>query len=151
MMFQASDATVLTGLTPHQLREWCGRSRRGILPADVLPGGPGRNALYSWQTLLTLRLLLSLQKGFGVELTKYAQAAVELRAQLQGISFPSLWPVSAVFQTHLTVDLSTNPAELLKQGGLALPLAPHLTVLATALSLPIDKQLSLLPPMAVQK
>lgn len=151
MFVQSADAVALSGLSQHQLREWCGRGRRGILPADVLPGGPGRHALYSWQTLLTLRLLLKLHSEFGVEIGKLAGVAGDLRTKLQGVSFPSLWSLAAVFPSSTAVELTSTPESIMRSGGIILPLEPHLTVLAGALALPVDEQLPLLPPMALSR
>lgn len=150
-MFQASDAVRLTGLTQNQLREWCGRGRRGILEPDVSPAGPGRHAMYAWQTLLTLRLLLVLHVRFGVEISQLANVAKSLRIWLKGTSFPALWPLWAVMADSKTIKLTADPKDVVADGGIVLPLRPHLEVLATAISLPNDEQLPLLPPMAVSR
>ncbi|OJY92678.1 MAG: hypothetical protein BGP25_10315 [Lysobacterales bacterium 63-13] len=150
-MFQASDATRLTGLTRNQLREWCGSGRRGILEPDVSPAGPGRHAMYAWQTLLTLRLLLVLHARFGVEIGQLADVAKTLRIRLKGTSFPALWPLRAAMVDSQTIELTTHPEDVIADGGIVLPLRPHLEVLATAMSLPVDEQLPLLPPMAVSR
>lgn len=150
-MFQASDAARLTGLTRNQLREWCGRGRRGILEPDVSPAGPGRHAMYAWQTLLTLRLLLVLHARFGVEISQLADVVKTLRIRLKGTSFPALWPLWAVLVDSKTIELTANPDDVIADGAIVLPLRPHLEVLATAMSLPVDEQLPLLPPMAVSR
>lgn len=150
-MFQASDAIRLTGLTRNQLREWCGRSRRGILEPDVSPGGPGRHAMYAWQTLLTLRLLLVLHERFGVEIGQLSTMAKTLRARLTGTSFPALWPLWAAMVDSHTIELTSSPEHVINSGGIVLPLRPHLEVLASEMSLPVDEQLPLLPPMAVSR
>lgn len=150
-MFQASDAIQLTGLTKNQLREWCGRGRRGILEPDVSPAGPGRHAMYAWQTLLTLRLLLELHARFGIEISKLSDVAKTLRAWLKGTSFPTLWPVWVVIANSETIELTAHPEKFVANGGIALPLRPHLEALAAAMSLPADEQLPLLPPMAVSR
>ena len=64
-LIQMSDAAKLSGVTVHQLKEWC--ARRDILPPDVPGSGRGRHALYSWQTVLAVRLLHELHQRFGVE------------------------------------------------------------------------------------
>ena len=150
-MFQASDAMRLTGLTRNQLREWCGRGRRGILEPDVGPAGPGRHAMYAWQTLLTLRLLLVLHARFGVEISQLVDVAKTLRTRLKGTSFPALWPLWAAMADSQTIELTAHPVDVLADGCIALPLRPHLEVLATAMSRPVDEQLPLLPPMAVSR
>jgi len=150
-MFQASDAMRLTGLTRNQLREWCGRGRRGILEPDVSPAGSGRHAMYAWQTLLILRLLLVLHARFGVEISQLVDVAKTLRILLKGVSFPVLWPLWTVMANSQTIELTAHPEDVLTDGGIVLPLRPHLEVLATAMSLPVDGQLPLLPPMAVSR
>lgn len=150
-MFQASDAVRLTGLTRNQLREWCGRGRRGILEPDVSAGGPGRHAMYAWQTLLTLRLLLILHTRFGVQICQLADAAKSFQLLLRGTSFPALWSLSATLVDLRAIELTAHPEDNVVDGAIVLPLRPHLEVLATAISLPVDEQLPLLPPMAVSR
>ena len=149
-LFQTADVIALTGLTKSQLREWTGRGRRELLCPDVEPDGPGRHALFSWQTLLVLRVLLVLHRDFAAEVGAWAPAAQQLRAQLERVSFPSLWRMSAFFPSRETVIL-TEDVSGTERGGFIVPLEPHLTVLATKLSMPRPDQLSLFPPMAVSR
>jgi hypothetical protein len=44
-MMQSGDGARRSGLTPHQLREWCGR--RGVVIPDVPPAGRGHLALFA--------------------------------------------------------------------------------------------------------
>lgn len=148
--FQSADALKATGLTRSQLREWTGRGRRELIPPDVRPDGPGRHALYAWQTLLVLRLLLVLHNDFAAEVGAWAPAAENLREKLDTASFPRLWHSSVFFpnrQTALLVDDVSKIAD----SGLILPLEPQLIVLASRLSLPRPDQLSLFPVMAVSR
>lgn len=147
-LFQAADALDVTGLTRNQLREWTGRGRRELISPDVDPNGPGRHALYAWQTLLVLRLLLVLHNDFATEVGAWAPAAKNLRMKLNRVSFPSLWHFSVFFPNRQTALLVGDVAEI-SGAGVILPLEPHLTALATKLSLPRPDQLSLFPPMAV--
>lgn len=149
-LFQSADALEVTGLTRSQLREWTGRGRRELISPDVSPDGPGRPALYAWQTLLVLRLLLVLHNEFAAEVGAWAPAAENLREKLDSASFPHLWYLSVFFpnrQTALLVDDVSN----IGQSGLLLPLESHLIVLASKLSLPRPDQLSLFPLMAVAR
>jgi len=107
--------------------------------------------MYAWQTLLTLRLLLVLHARFGVEIGQLADVAKTLRIRLKGTSFPALWPLRAAMVDSQTIELTTHPEDVIADGGIVLPLRPHLEVLATAMSLPVDEQLPLLPPMAVSR
>ena len=146
--FQSADALKATGLTRSQLREWTGRGRRGIISPDVGPNGPGRHALYAWQTLLVLRLLLLLHTEYAAEIGAWAPAAKNLRKKLDSTSFPSLWNVS-VFFPSLHTALLVDDISKINQSGLILPLEPQLTVLASKLSLPRPDQLSLFLPVAM--
>ena len=149
-LFQTADVIVLTGLTKSQLREWTGRGRRELLCPDVEPDGPGRHALFSWQTILTLRVLLVLHRDYAAEVAAWAPAAQQLRLQLERVSFPSLWGISAFFPNRETVVLTEN-APNAEHGGFLVPLESHLVVLATKLALPRPDQLSLFPLMAVSR
>ncbi|MCF5097152.1 MerR family transcriptional regulator, partial [Pseudomonas gessardii] len=66
-LIKAAAVQALTGLTSDQLREWT--SRRHLIVPDEKPSGPGSRALYSWQTVLLLRLAVVLREKFHVELT----------------------------------------------------------------------------------
>src|ERR1700723_3289720 len=94
-LVQASDAARLSGLTSHQLREWCGR--RSVVSPDVPAAGRGRHALFSWQTIIALRILNELHGRFGVEVSAWRQAIARCQELLRGRAFPSLWGASIVF------------------------------------------------------
>ena len=147
-LFQSADVLEVTGLTRSQLREWTGRGRRELLSPDVGPGGPGRHALFSWQTLLVLRLLLVLHSEFAAEVGAWAPAAKDLRDKLNSTSFPSLWHLSVFFPNRHTALLVDDVSKI-GHSGLILPLEPHLTVISSKLSPPPPDQLSLFLPMAV--
>ena len=149
-LFQSADALEVTGLTRSQLREWTGRGRRELISPDVGPDGPGRHALYAWQTLLVLRLLLVLHNEFAAEVGAWAPAAKNLREKLDGASFPTLWHLSVFFPNRYTALLVDDVSKI-GHTGLILPLESHLTALASKLSLPRPDQLSLFLPMAVSR
>ena len=149
-LFQAADTLALTGLTRSQLREWSGRGRRHLVSPDVEPEGPGRHALYAWQTILVLRLLNTLHSEFAMEVGSWAPAMTDLRHKLDRISFPSLWRSIVHFPNRGHADLLIAMSEVPPEGGIVLPLNPHLAILATKLSLPPPDQLPLFPAMAVQ-
>ena len=149
-LFQSADVLVLTGLTKSQLREWTGRGRRELLHPDVEPDGPGRHALFSWQTVLVLRVLLVLHRDFAAEVGAWAPAAQQLRGRLEHLPFFNLWRLRAVFPSTTHVILTENIAEV-GAGGIVVPLEPHLEALATQLSLPRPDQLPLFPTMAVTR
>ena len=150
-LFQSADVLVLTGLTKSQLREWTGRGRRELLHPDVEPDGPGRHALFAWQTVLVLRVLLGLHRDFAAEVGAWAPAAQQLRTKLETIPFLNLWRVLAIFPDTNAVILTENITEAAAGGGIVVPLEPHVAVLATKLSLPRPNQLPLFPTMAVRR
>ena len=148
-LFQAADTLALTGLTRSQLREWSGRGRRNLVSPDVEPEGPGRHALYAWQTVLVLRLLNTLHTEFSMEVGSWAPAMLNLRDKLDRVSFPSLRRSIVHFPNRERADLLLAMSEVPAEGGIVLPLDPHLAVLATKLSIPPPDQLPLFPALAV--
>ena len=149
-LFQSADALEVTGLTRNQLREWTGRGRRELISPDIGPDGPGRHALYAWQTLLVLRLLLVLHNEFAAEVGAWAPAAKNLREKLDGASFPTLWHLSVFFPNRRTALLVDDVSKI-GHTGLILPLQSHLTILSSKLSLPPPNQISLFLPLAVSR
>lgn len=147
-LMQAADASRLAGVTPHQLREWC--ARRQIVAADVPGAGRGRHALFSWQTVLTLRLLRELNERFGAEVGAWKGAVGEFRKLVNGRFFPGLWNTVVVFpdrdHARLLDDLSVSAEALL-----ILPLAPHLEVIAQDFGLPHELQLPLFSAVGLRR
>lgn len=150
-LFQAADVIDLTGLTRSQLREWSSRDRRNLVLADVEPEGPGRHALYTWQTILVLRLLRTLHTDFAVEVGAWALGMNRLRASLEKTSFPNLWGSFVHFQSRDNPELTNMVVGGPVSGGVFLPLDPHLLVVATKLSLPPPDQLPLFPAVRVRQ
>lgn len=147
-LVQHSDAARLSGLTLSQMREWCGR--RGIITPDVPPGGRGRHAMYSWQTILTLKILKELREEFGVEIGAWGGAITSCQRQLQHRSFPSLWGLGFVFKSMHEAELASDLLSQRVVSWLYVPLDPHLTVLAGNLALPSGMQLPLFPALKVR-
>lgn len=87
-MIPAGRVQSLTGLTANQLREWS--HRRDLVPPDVDGCGPGRPALYSWQTVLVLRITVVLREGFRIELQAHKDLLHALRDLFSGVPFPTL-------------------------------------------------------------
>lgn len=147
-LIQAADASRLTGLTPHQLREWC--ARRAILLPDVPGEGRGRHALFSWQTVLALRLLRELHERFGAEVGAWKGALEQCRSLLKGRSFPALWTTSVVFTDRHHAYL--NDERDFPEGALlVLPLEPHLQAIAEDFSFPPQAQFPLFPAVALRR
>jgi hypothetical protein len=133
-MVQLADAIALSGLTGHQLREWCGR--RAVVVPDVPPGGRGRHALYSWQTILALRVLKEVHDTFGAEVSSWRGGIAGLQEKLKGRSFPSLWGGSVAFLSRHEAVLVSPTAQPFDGACLLIPLDPHLEVLASGLAMP---------------
>ena len=145
---QAADASRLAGVTPHQLREWC--ARRQIIAADVPGAGRGRHALFSWQTVLTLRLLCELHERFGAEVGAWKGALGEFRELVNGRFFPGLWSTLVAFSDRDHARL-IDDRSVLSDALLMLPLAPHLEVIAQAFTLPPEPQLQLFPAVRLRQ
>src|ERR1035438_2807585 len=97
-LFQSSEAIRLSDLTAHQLREW--RGRRAVVVPDVPASGRGRHALFSWQTVLSLRVLNELHNRFGVEVAAWRLAIAACQELLRTRSFPSLWGALIMFPSR---------------------------------------------------
>lgn len=148
-LVQASEASRLSGLTPHQLREWCGR--RAVVTADVPPAGRGHLALFSWQTILVLRILNEVHQRYSVEISGWRPAIAQLQTLLKGSSFPSLWGAVAVFPSAKQALLKMEGESYVGDEYLAVSLNRHLEALATPSQLPVEAQLPLFPPFAVRR
>lgn len=149
VLYQASDTLALTGLTKSQLREWC--SVRNLLPPDVLPSGPGRHALFTWQTALALRVLKAVRDDWAGEVASWAPSLRKFRKGLDQVPFPALWGTAVAFDQQRTPSIVRLPLTVDELGALIMPLDPHLTVLARSLALPPPDQLHLFPAMAVAR
>lgn len=147
-LMQAADASRLAGLTAHQLREWC--SRRGIVAPDVPGAGRGRHALFSWQTVLTLRLLRELNERFGAEVGAWKGGLAEFRTLVRTRSFPGLWSTAVAFPDHDHARL-IDDRSISTEALLVLPLAPHLQAIAEDFALPPEPQLPLFPAVGLRR
>lgn len=129
------DAVRLTGLSTEQLREWT--SRRALIVADIKPKGHGSPAQYSWQTILLLRLAVSLREKFKLELQAHQSLFASLSEGLRQTSFLSLWGNSLLLQggdvwkLDDAVELSALDSDVI-----ILKLDPHLHALSIGFSLP---------------
>lgn len=130
-MIPAGQVQKLTGLTANQLREWS--HRRDLVPPDVQARGPGRPALYSWQTVLLLRVAVVLRERFKIELQAHKELLHALHDLFSGMPFPALRGCVLALR-------AMERGELLSEGTarvsgsdpdtLFLRLDPHLDVLA---------------------
>lgn len=147
-LVQQSDALRLSGLTVNQMREWCGR--RGIVVPDVPATGRGRHALYSWQTVLALRILKELRDEFSIEVNAWGASVATCQRLLRRRSFPSLWGMAFVFQNSSDAELIADEERAPGTNRLYTPLNPHLGALAQEYALPEMTQLPLFAALQVR-
>ena len=120
----------LTGLSPSQLREWT--SRRGIIPADQPARGRGEHAQYAWNTVLVLRILMELKRTFSIEISAWAALGTCLRDSLAGTSPIALYGKHVLVRGN-TFEIVGSPEGSPGGATIAIPLDPHLEVLAIGL------------------
>ncbi|MCU4181775.1 helix-turn-helix domain-containing protein [Bosea sp. BH3] len=146
------EAIRLTGLSTATLREWT--SRRALIPADVPPKNQGSPARYGWQTILLLRLAVTLRDRFHLELQAHRGLFADLKLGLARASFIALWGKALVLQGGDRWSLldEGNPASL-HEDGIVIRLQTHLEALSCgfAFSGPTSPpgQLELFPGQAV--
>lgn len=148
-LVQASDAIRLSGLTENQLREWCGR--RAVVVPDVPAAGRGRHALFSWQTILSLRVLNDLQDRFGVEVVAWRKAIARCQELFRQSSFPSLWGASIAFPNSNDAMLARDSEKSELGAYVLIPLDPHLRALALDDAAPPELQLPLFAAVKVRR
>ena len=139
ILIPAGQVQKLTGLTTNQLREWS--HRRGLILPDIEAEGPGRPALYSWQTVLLLRLAAVLRQKFKIELQAHKVLLHALHDLLSGASFPALR--GSVLALRAMEQCEMLPEGFVRVGKddldtLFLRLDPHLDVLEAQFA-PQDK------------
>jgi hypothetical protein len=128
------EASILTGLSTHQLREWT--SRRALIPADIKPSGHGSPAKYFWQTILLLRIAVILRERFRVELQANRNLFGSLRTKFRRSSFFELWDKSLIIYGGDRWRLADSfAADTLGEDAITVRLRPHLEVLAVGFAL----------------
>lgn len=148
------DATVLTGLSTATLREWT--SRRALIPADVPPKGKGSPAGFTWQTILLLRIAVTLRDKFHLELQPHRTLFASLKTGLRRTSFLALWGKALALQGGdgwtLIEEAEAPP---LNEDTVIIRLQPHLEALSVGLALPRPTpspgQLELFPARSVDE
>jgi hypothetical protein len=143
---------VLTGLSTTTLREWT--SRRALIPADVPPRTQGSPAKYNWQTILLLRLAVTMRDRFHLELQAHRGLFGSLRAALRQKSFIALWDQALALHGGDDWALVDEANSLpLRDDTLIIRLNPHLLVLSEGFALPNPAravgQLNLFPATAL--
>jgi hypothetical protein len=93
-------------------------------------------ALFSWQTILALRVLNEVHQKYSVEVSGWRSSIAELQALLKGRSFPSLWGASAVFPNAGEAMLKLDGEPFSRDACLSVGLNRHLEVLSPSPRLP---------------
>ena len=88
LLVTTSVASQLTGLSTEMLREWT--IRRALIPADLPSKVKGSPAKFSWRTIWTLRIAVSLRQRFNLELQAHKASCWRLRGELETKSFDTL-------------------------------------------------------------
>lgn len=118
---------------------------------DIPAAGRGRHALFSWQTILALRILNDLHGQFAVEIVAWRDAMAQCQQLLHGKAFPSLWGMTIIFLDKRTVTMATKWDDRGSVPALVVPLDPHLRTLASHSSAPSELQLPLFAALVVQR
>ncbi|MDO8287449.1 MAG: hypothetical protein Q7T69_20790 [Rhodoferax sp.] len=124
----------MTDLSVEKLREWT--SRRALIPADVPPAGRGSPARFSWQTILVLRLAITLRERFHLQLQAHASLLRDLRSHLATTSFIALWDKLLVVQgPDRWALIDEGAAEAIRDDSLIVHLDPHLKLISSGFGL----------------
>lgn len=129
------DACRITGLSTIKLREWT--SRRALIPADIPPKSKGSPAQFSWQTILLLRIAVTLRDRMHLELQAHRQVLTGLHKSLRATSFISLWGKSlAITPDQRWSWINDSDFGEVKADTILVRLSPHLETLSEDLALP---------------
>ena len=148
MFVQASEAARLTGLTEHQIKEWC--VRRSLLPPEVRPGGRGRHAMFGWRSLLALRILREIHIKFGGTVSHWGPILAQWCDSIAAKPFHSLYGHLIIFEEK-TVRITRTTPNASSGPFLALPLDNHLAALACGGIPSSEDQRPLLKPHLVTR
>jgi hypothetical protein len=149
-LIRSREVLPLTGLTADQLREWT--VRRRLIQPDVPAQKRGREAKFSWQTVLLLRLAVVLRTRFHVELQAHRDLLTLARDLLDNASFPGLWEGTlAIYGLQRCELLSTRAFLLPDEDAILLRLNPHLEAISKGFGLPEPvSQLPLFPAVSIR-
>jgi hypothetical protein len=144
-------ASHLTGLSIHKLREWT--SRRALIPADVPPKSKGSPARYTWQTILILRLAVTLRDRFHLELQAHKTLFESLKTGLRHTSLSGLsGKTLALYGEDRWNLIEGTRRDQLADEMVLIRLNPHLRVLAASFAFPntfaTPSQIELFPVQA---
>jgi hypothetical protein len=122
-----------------------------VVVPDVPAAGRGRHALFSWQTILSLRVLNELQDRFGIEVVAWRQAIGRCQEIFRQSSFPGLWGTSIAFPSTNDAILARDLEKSELGAHVILPLDPHLRALALDKAAPPELQLPLFAAIKVRR
>jgi hypothetical protein len=127
------EVSQLTGISINTLREWT--SRRALIEADLRPKSKGSPARYTWQTILILRIAVTLRDRFHVELQASKPLFDAIRSAIRNVSVRDLrGKLLAVYDSHRWAFIEEGPEIFrLNADSILLRLEPHLDVLAGGL------------------
>lgn len=129
------DAIRLTGLSTTKLREWT--NRRALIPADLPPKSQGSPARYSWQTILLLRIAVTLRSRFHLELEAHRQVLTSLHKSLRTTPFVSLWgKLLAIDPDQRWSWIDDADFGAVTGDAILIRLSPHLDALSQDFALP---------------
>jgi hypothetical protein len=107
--------------------------------------------LFSWQTILSLRVLNELQDRFGIEVVAWRQAIGRCQEIFRQSSFPGLWGTSIAFPNATDAILARDFEKSELGAHVILPLDPHLRALALDKAAPPELQLPLFAAIKVRR
>lgn len=137
----------MAGISKHQLREWTGR--RGIVPADVPGRGRGRHALYSWSTVLVLRIVAELRTRFHMEVGCYSTLLTRLRDDLGKYAPLGLHGRILILSSPDEYRLVAARPAFLPGTALIIDLENHITAIADSIGSDGSNQLPLFPAVSL--
>lgn len=121
------ETSELTGLSVDTLREWT--VRRALIPADVPPRAKGSPAQYSWQTVLILRLAVSMRNRFQIELQAHKVFFAQLKDAMRHLDPAELSSKALLLKGEGKWEL-VDDRERVQGEVLVIQLRPYLESLA---------------------
>ena len=107
--------------------------------------------MFSWQTILCLRILNELQARFGVEVIAWRNAIARCQELFRECAFPTLWGASVSFPSTNEAILLWGSEKTTINAYVLISLDPHLRALAVDDSAQPDLQLPLFAAISVRK
>jgi hypothetical protein len=106
--------------------------------------------MYSWQTILALRILGELRSRFFVEVGSWRKAMIACQDILRRKPFPALQGGIMHFKTNSEASLFAAGQISPETQGILVPLSPHLQAISTGFEKPDLAQLPLLTSLKLR-